>query len=137
MLMVSNALSTAFGGLLALAIAGIKSSNGYVAWRWLFIVEGCFTCGVTILVYFLLSDWPTSEKWLKSEDLEVLQQKSRSTLTIRLSLSANTSLVKGQGLVGRMDRLDPKAIIRTLSDWKIYVSQVLNSYTRISESSTY
>jgi hypothetical protein len=40
MLMVGNAISTAFGGHLALAIAGIKSSNGYHPWRWILIIEG-------------------------------------------------------------------------------------------------
>ena len=34
MLMVGNAISSAFGGLLALAIADIHSSNGYKSWRW-------------------------------------------------------------------------------------------------------
>lgn len=34
MLIVSNALSNALGGLLALGIANIHSSNGYNGWRW-------------------------------------------------------------------------------------------------------
>ena len=89
MLMVGNALSTAFGGLLALAIAGIKSSNGYHPWRWIFIIEGCMTAGVTIIAYLFLPDWPATAKWLTSEEKDVLAQKSKccplelvSTLTI-------------------------------------------------------
>lgn len=39
MLMVGNALGTAIAGLLAFAIAGIKSGNGYHGWRWIFIVS--------------------------------------------------------------------------------------------------
>lgn len=39
MLMVGNALGTAFAGLLAFAFAGIKSGNGYHGWRWIFIVS--------------------------------------------------------------------------------------------------
>jgi MFS family permease len=77
MLMVGNALSTAFGGLLALAIAGIKSSNGYHPWRWIFVIEGCMTAGVTIIAYFFLPDWPATAKWLKSEEKDVLAQKSK------------------------------------------------------------
>jgi MFS family permease len=89
MLMVGNALSTAFGGLLALAIAGIKSSNGYHSWRWIFIIEGCMTTGVTIIAYLFLPDWPETAKWLTSEEKDVLAQKSKccsfelvTTLTI-------------------------------------------------------
>lgn len=78
MLMASNALSTAFGGLLAFAIAGIKSHNGYAPWRWIFIIEGCITAGVTIIVYFFLSDWPSTAKWLTSEEKQVLTKQSKS-----------------------------------------------------------
>lgn len=76
MLMISNALSTAFGGLLALAIAGLKTSNGYSSWRWIFIIEGCFSLGVTIIAYFFLCDWPDSAKWLSVEEKSLLSYRS-------------------------------------------------------------
>lgn len=77
MLMVGNAVSTAFGGLLALAIAGIKSKNGYSPWRWIFIIEGCMTVGVTVLVYPFLPDWPTTAKWLSVDEKAVLANRSK------------------------------------------------------------
>jgi MFS family permease len=76
MLMVGNAVSTAFGGLLALGIAGIKSSNGYHPWRWIFIIEGCITAGVTMLVFPFMPDWPQSAKWLTEEEKVVLADRS-------------------------------------------------------------
>jgi MFS family permease len=78
MLMVGNALANACGGLLALAIAGIDSQNGWRPWRWIFVVEGCFTAGVTILAYPFLPDWPTSSKWLTDNERAVLANKSKS-----------------------------------------------------------
>ncbi len=77
-MMVGIVLSNAFGGLLAFAIAGIKSGNGYHPWRWIFIIEGCITAVVSIVVYFLISDLPSTAKWLTDTEREVLSEKSRS-----------------------------------------------------------
>ncbi|KAG9228987.1 putative salicylate hydroxylase [Amylocarpus encephaloides] len=104
MLMVGNAVATAFGGLLALSIAGIHSSNGYKPWRWIFIIEGCMTAGVTILVYPFMSDWPHTAKWLSATEKAVLVDRIRQ-----------------QGIIGRMDTLNSKTIKRIVFDWKIYV----------------
>lgn len=76
MLMVGNAFSIAFGGLLALSIAGIKSHNGYSPWRWIFIIEGCITAGVTMVAYLFMSDWPSSVKWLSNRERDVLAERS-------------------------------------------------------------
>ena len=80
MLMVGNAVSTAFGGLLALAIAGIKSSNGYHPWRWIFIIEGCITVGITLLVFPFMSNWPHTAKWLSADEKAVLADRSKLLL---------------------------------------------------------
>lgn len=80
MLMVGNAVATAFGGLLAFSIAGIKSSNGYSPWRWIFIIEGCITAGVTIAAYPFMSDWPKTAKWLTDSERTILSEKSKSHL---------------------------------------------------------
>lgn len=77
MLMVSNALSTAFGGLLGFAIAGIRTDNGYSPWRWLFIIEGCMTAGVTILVFPFLPNWPSAVKWLTAKEKQVIADESK------------------------------------------------------------
>jgi len=82
MLMVGNAVATAFGGLLAFSIAGIKSSNGYQPWRWIFIIEGCITAGVTLFVYPFMSDWPRTSKWLSDSERAILSDKSKSTFVL-------------------------------------------------------
>ncbi|KAF8855514.1 MFS general substrate transporter [Acephala macrosclerotiorum] len=115
MLMVGNGVSTAFGGLLALAIAGIHSSNGYHPWRWIFIIEGCMTAGVTIIVFPFLPNWPATAKWLTDEERAVLAEK-----------------IRGEGLIGRMDELNLKAIKRIFFDWKIYICAVLVCCTTVT-----
>jgi len=97
MLMVGNALSTAFGGLLALAIAGIHSHNGYKPWRWIFIVEGCFTAGVTLLAYPFLPDWPATAKWLTKEEKDLLADRSKFFRSRLLESDSNS--VKFEAMV--------------------------------------
>ena len=104
MLMVGNALSTAFGGLLALAAAGIKTSNHWSGWRWIFVIEGCMTVGVTLIAYPFMSDWPETAKWLSVEEKAILSDRIRK-----------------EGMIGKMDNLDSDTIKRILFDWKIYV----------------
>lgn len=82
MLMVSNALSTAFGGLLGFSIAGIKSDNGYSPWRWLFIIEGCMTAGATILVIPFLPNWPSAAKWLTPQEKQAIADESKPPICI-------------------------------------------------------
>ncbi len=103
MLMVGNALASAFGGLLALAVANIHTSNGYKGWRWIFIIDGCITAGVTLIAYFFMHDWPETAKWLSDDERQILADR-----------------IKGEGIVGKMDRLDASARRRILSDWKIW-----------------
>ncbi|CAG8960502.1 hypothetical protein HYFRA_00008222 [Hymenoscyphus fraxineus] len=104
MLMVGNAVSSAFGGLLAFAIADIKSSNGYSPWRWIFIIEGCMTVGVTILAYPFLPGWPATAKWLSVDEKAVLADR-----------------IQRQGIVGKMEVLNSKTMKRIVLDWKIYL----------------
>lgn len=105
MLHVGNATSNAFGGLLAYAVASIHSSNGWSGWRWIFVIEGLITIVVTCVCLPFMTNWPASAKWLKSSERAVLEAR-----------------IRNDGIVGRMDILDKKAIIRCLTDWKIYLS---------------
>jgi hypothetical protein len=70
----------------------------------IFIIEGCITVTVIMVAYLFMSDWPETCKWLTKEEKEVLADHIRQ-----------------DGTLGRMDRLDPMAIKRIVSDWKVYV----------------
>lgn len=58
-LYAGNTLSNCFGGLIAAGvIGGMDGAGGIASWRWLFILEGCFTIMVAILAYFVLPNYP-------------------------------------------------------------------------------
>ncbi|KAK5047746.1 hypothetical protein LTR84_006411 [Exophiala bonariae] len=47
-------IASAFGGLLAFGMFQVKPSGNLFVWSYLFILEGCVTCLVAILAYFIL-----------------------------------------------------------------------------------
>ena len=51
---------------------------GLVAWRWLFILEGIPSCLLSIVVLFLLPDYPESAKWLNAEEKALAAERMRS-----------------------------------------------------------
>ena len=46
-------------------MAGMR---GYGGWRWIFIIEGCLTCVVAIVAYFVIADFPEQTKWLTTDE---------------------------------------------------------------------
>lgn len=104
MLHVGNALSNALGGLLAYAVASIHSSNGWHGWRWIFIIEGVLTVVVTLICWPFMSNWPRTTKWLSTHEKAILAERIRQ-----------------DGMIGRMDVLDRKSVMRCLKDWKVYI----------------
>ena len=63
----STVVAGAFGGLLAFAIANLGGTNGYSAWRWIFIIEGGATALMAIIAVFVVIDWPEQTKYLNAE----------------------------------------------------------------------
>lgn len=90
--------------------------GGYNSWRWIYIIEGIITIGLSVILFFLIADWPKQAKWLSADEKRLL---------------AARQIVEDGGLA-RMDRLDRKALFRILTDWKIYSAIVI--YFAISAS---
>lgn len=59
---------------------------------------------MTLLAYPFMSDWPETAKWLSPDEKLVLADRIRQ-----------------DGMLGRMDRLDRRAIKRIVLDWKVWV----------------
>ena len=78
--------------------------QNYRAWRWIFILEGVFTCFGAFGAYFVLPDWPDTAKFLNEEE--------RSILLRRLA---------EDGGEAQMETLTKKAVKRILVDPKIYL----------------
>lgn len=70
----ASALSGAFSGLLAAAIAQMDGVAGYEGWRWIFLIEGIATVVLGVACFFLLIDTPAlSKRWLDPEEIQYLE----------------------------------------------------------------
>lgn len=54
----STSLAGAFGGLLASAIGKMDYVRNYRGWRWIFIIEGCFTVLLGVIFLFTFPSFP-------------------------------------------------------------------------------
>ncbi|KAG6814214.1 hypothetical protein H0H92_000891 [Tricholoma furcatifolium] len=64
-----NIISNAFGSLLASGILSrMQNKLGHAAWRWLFYIEGSLTVAISIIVIFVLPDFPTNTRSLSPEE---------------------------------------------------------------------
>ena len=79
-------LATAFGGLLASAIANMDGVGGYSNWRWIFILEGLVTIIIGVTAFFTVADFPENSKWLTAAEKQfLLDQNTKSTIDVASS----------------------------------------------------
>ena len=72
----ASALSGAFSGLLAFAIAKMDGIGGQEGWRWIFIIEGIATVAMGVITPFVLTDTPDRKpKWLTEEESDYLVRR--------------------------------------------------------------
>ncbi|KAL1994478.1 hypothetical protein VTN49DRAFT_1948 [Thermomyces lanuginosus] len=70
----ASALSGAFSGLLAAAIAQMDGIGGVEGWRWIFILEGIATVAIGVACFLLLIDTPAlSKRWLEPDEIRYLE----------------------------------------------------------------
>ncbi|KAI1192532.1 putative allantoate permease [Nemania serpens] len=69
-------VASAFGGLLASAIAGLDGVGGLSNWRWIFILEGIFTILVAVAAFFFVSDFPADATWLTEGEKHLVLSNS-------------------------------------------------------------
>ncbi len=77
LLYVANALSGAFGGLIAYGIQTMGEQHGLAAWRWLFIVEGCVSMVLCGLSWFPMPKNAETAWFLSTEEKEMMQNRKR------------------------------------------------------------
>ncbi|KAL2826726.1 major facilitator superfamily domain-containing protein [Aspergillus pseudoustus] len=101
----STILAGAFGGLLASAIGKMDGIRGYRGWRWVFIIEGCVTCLIAVVNWYLVPDFPEDCKWLNKREMEYLRDK----------LGRETGKLEGKVKLG------VREVAGVFRDWKIFV----------------
>ncbi|KFY58456.1 hypothetical protein V496_06138 [Pseudogymnoascus sp. VKM F-4515 (FW-2607)] len=75
-LFVASALSGAFGGLFAFALLKMDGIAGLPGWRWLFIIEGCASVLVSIIIYFVLPDNFETARFLSEDDKALMRLRA-------------------------------------------------------------
>ncbi|KAI1416894.1 putative allantoate permease [Hypoxylon sp. FL1857] len=75
-------VASAFGGLLASAIAKMDGIRGISDWRWIFILEGILTILIATTSFFFISDFPTEASWLTEEEKAIVLRRTRSSETV-------------------------------------------------------
>ncbi|KAL7932956.1 major facilitator superfamily domain-containing protein [Trichoderma chlorosporum] len=103
-------LAGAFSGLLAFAIQKMDGVGGLAGWRWIFILEGIVTVGLSSLIWKFLPDSPGTASFLTAEEKEFVVYR----------LEHDTG--SGRGRVTNSDKVTKKQIISALTDWKIWLS---------------
>lgn len=103
----ASALSGAFSGLLAAAIAEMDGVGGQEGWRWIFILEGLATVILGVVTFFLLIDTPAlSTRWLEPEEIKYLE----------LSM-----VIKQGGTFQEDNGFKWRDLTMVLTNWRIYV----------------
>ncbi|KAG6002742.1 hypothetical protein E4U21_002799 [Claviceps maximensis] len=67
-ILASATLAGAFGGAIAFAVGHMNQTRGLPAWRWLFLLEGLPSVLSSVLVWFLLPDYPETASWLSDDE---------------------------------------------------------------------
>lgn len=89
----SVVLASAFGGLLASAIANMDGVGGLSKWRWVFILEGFLSVLVAVAAFFLVSDFPDEARWLSGKEKRYVSRRTEVDETM------STQPVNGRNIV--------------------------------------
>ncbi|KAI0879175.1 major facilitator superfamily domain-containing protein [Hypoxylon argillaceum] len=78
---VIGSVTSAFSGLLAFGFIQLEGAGGLRGWRWIFIIEGIITIFLGIAGYWLLVDFPDSDR----KTWKFLSEKERAWVVKRVN----------------------------------------------------
>ncbi|KAF7369776.1 MFS transporter [Mycena venus] len=102
-ILASATLAGAFGGAIAFGVGHMNRDKGLSAWRWLFILEGLPSCLSSVLIFFILPDYPETARWLTEEEKKLAAHRLRD-----------------QGSKGSSKPMTWREAKETLMDWRLY-----------------
>lgn len=121
LLYCAAAMSGAFSGLFAAAIAKMSGLAGYSGWRWIFIIEGVLTILFGVAAFFILPDSPSlSSKWLSAAEIRYLNflydKHRRGTFNEEVNLEGESPRPKSSSW---------KTLLSVVTDWQIYLQSLI------------
>lgn len=108
-LYLSVGLSGGFGGLFAFALLKMDGVRGIAGWRWLFIVEGCLSIGIAVLLWLGMPDSYKDAKFLNDEDKELMRLRA----------------IKYDRYMRLNETFDKKEVFKAFKDKKLYLSGLI------------
>lgn len=78
MLMVANIISNIVSNILAYGIANINNRNGWLGWRWIFLVEGCLTIAIGLGCLYSNVSRPETATFLSAEEKAMIARSVES-----------------------------------------------------------
>lgn len=106
----ASALSGAFSGLLAFAIAKMDGLGGKSGWAWIFILEGAVTVLIGVATFFFMPDSPElAQRWLVPEEIRYLLIQR----TIKEGGKRNTQ--------EEAEKFSWRLVRELLTDYKVYL----------------
>ncbi|PNY29908.1 transporter [Tolypocladium capitatum] len=109
-------VSSAFAGILAYGLMQLNGRHGLAGWRWIFIIEGVLTCGLAIVSYWLLVDFPDSTR----KTWKFLTQRESQWVVDRIQKDRGDSSVPPFNL---------RKFVGGAADWKIWAYGILFCFT--------
>jgi MFS family permease len=100
-------VASAFAGILAYGLSQLGGREGITAWRWIFIVEGALTCALGIAAYWLLVDFPDSNR----KTWSFLGQRERQWVVSRIARDRGDQVV---------EKFNILKFLSAGKDWKIW-----------------
>ncbi|KAI2628454.1 MFS general substrate transporter [Hypoxylon sp. NC1633] len=103
--MTGSALS-AFANIFALGLIQISKTNTtYKGWRWIYIIEGVITCVAAVVAWFIIVDFPSSNR------NTFLSAEERAFVMARLADDRGTE---------DQEKVTWAVFVDTITDWKVW-----------------
>ncbi|KAL1878101.1 hypothetical protein VTK73DRAFT_8062 [Phialemonium thermophilum] len=107
-ILASATLAGAFGGAIAYGVGHMNQTQGLSAWRWLFILEGMPSVISSLLIWFLLPDFPETARWLSTAEKDLAAHRLAT-----------------QGSHGDGDSLSWAVAKSTLLEWRLWAHYII------------
>ncbi|CAK5280410.1 unnamed protein product [Mycena citricolor] len=112
---VSNYVSHIFSAFLATGILKLRGVNGQSGWRYLFLLEGCFTLSIGLLSFLLMPPGPTQtkNKWFRPKGWFSDREEIIMVNRILRDDPSKSDMHNRQGL-------SPRKIWEGMKDWRLW-----------------
>jgi MFS family permease len=107
--LTASALS-AFANIFAYGLIQIAKKTEYKGWRWIFIIEGAITCVAAIAAWFVIIDFPDSDR------NRFLSAEEKAFVKSRLAADRGTE---------ERQKVTWSVLFRTAADWKVWAFSLM------------